>query len=259
MLIDPVAFSIGPFSVHWYALAYIFSLMICVNILIQLNKKRQIFKNNEQILDFAFWIFLIGVFGGGRLGYILFYNLPFYLENPLKIFAVWEGGMSFHGGMIVSVIVALLLAKKNKMDLFKTADLLIVSASFATVLTRIANFINGELYGRVIESSQWEWLGVDFGDGLLRYPSQLFQSAGALIFFLIMLFIYTRNPKKGVTLFSYFAVYGVIRIILEFWREPDAQIGFLFGGITMGQLLSVLMVLVGVVGVGVMGRRKKLT
>ena len=255
-MIDPVAFSIGPFDVRWYALAYIFGLLISVSFLVFLNKKRKVFKDNNLIYDFAFWMFLIGVFIGGRLGYVLFYNLPYYIQNPAKIFAVWEGGMSFHGGMIMSVIVALFLAKKHKIDRLKMADLLVVPGAFATVLPRIANFINRELVGRPVENPNWEWMGVDFGDGILRYPSQLFQSAGALLFFLIILFIYTRNPKKGVTFFSYFIVYGVIRIVLEFWRQPDEQIGFLFNYFSLGQFLSLAMVVFGVVGVLVVRSKK---
>lgn len=247
-MIDPVAFSIGPLAVRWYGLAYAASLLISIWILTILNKKRPVFKDNNQIFDFLFWIFLVGVLLGGRLGYVLFYNLPYYASNLSKVIAVWEGGMSFHGGMIGSVIVAYILAKKHKLDMIALMDMLVVPGALATALPRIANFINQELYGRVIESPQWEWLGMDFGDGLLRFPSQLFQSAGAVVLFLIMLTIWSKKPKKGVLLFSYFAFYGLIRIILELWRQPDSQIGFLLGGVTMGQILSFLMLVVGVVG-----------
>ncbi len=244
-MIDPIAFQIGPVAVRWYGLAYAASLLISIGILILLNKKRPVFKNNDQIFDFLFWIFLIGVLLGGRLGYVLFYNLPYYLDYPGKILALWEGGMSFHGGMIGTAIVAYVLAKKHKIDLFNMTDLLAVAGGLVTVLSRIANFINRELYGRVIESAQWEWLGVDFGDGLLRFPSQLFQSAGALGLFLILLFIFSRKPNRGVLTFSYFVFYGLIRFILEFWREPDVQVGFIFNFFTLGQLLSLAMTLVG--------------
>ena len=247
-MISPIAFSIGPISVHWYGIAYATSLLICVGIVILLNKKRNVFKDNNQILDFMFWIFLLGVLMGGRLGYVLFYNLPYYFENPAKILAIWQGGMSFHGGMLASVGVAYYLARKYKLDIIGMMDMLVVPGALATALPRIANFINRELYGRAVESAGWKWIGMDFGDGVLRFPSQLFQSAGAVILFLVMLFIYSRKPKKGVTLFSYFIGYGLIRIILEFWRQPDAQIGFLFGWLTLGQLLSLGMVVAGLIG-----------
>ncbi len=257
-MIDPVAFSIGPISVRWYALAYLAGLAISIVIMTGLNKKRKIFKDNNQIFDFAFWIFLLGVFLGGRLGYILFYNFSFYLDNPSKIFAIWEGGMSFHGGMIMSTIVALIMAKKHKIEVFKLADFLVVPGALATALPRVANFINQELYGRVIENPSWEWIGFNFGDGLLRYPSQLFQSLGAVVLFLIMLTIYNRKPKTGVTFFSYFIFYGLIRIIIEFWRQPDDHIGFiLFNYFSLGQLLSLGMVLFGVGGILVLKGREK--
>jgi phosphatidylglycerol:prolipoprotein diacylglycerol transferase len=247
-MIDPVALKIGPLSIHWYGIAYATSLLICLLILVKLNKKARVFKDKNQIFDFLFWIFLIGVLLGGRLGYVLFYNLPYYLANPAKIIAVWEGGMSFHGGLIGSLIVAYILAKKYKINLVKMMDLMVVPGALATALPRIANFINRELYGRVIESESWKWLGVDFGDGHLRFPSQLFQSAGAVALFLIMLFLYSRKPKKGVLLFSYLTLYGAIRIFLEFWRQPDEQIGFLFGFFSLGQLLSLAMLIAGLAG-----------
>lgn len=247
-MIDPVAFSIGPLAVRWYGLAYAFSLLISVGILILLNKKRKVFLDSNQIFDFLFWIFLVGVLAGGRLGYVLFYNLPYYLDHPARVFALWEGGMSFHGGMIGTVLVALFLIKKHRLDLFKVTDMLAVPGGLVTAWTRLANFVNRELYGRVIEHEGWNWMGVDFGDGLLRYPSQLFQSAGAVVLFLILLFIYRQNPKKGTVTMCYFIFYGLIRFVLEFWREPDVQVGFLLKYFTLGQLLSLAMAMVGFAG-----------
>jgi len=244
-MIDPIAFEIGPLAVRWYGIAYASSLLISIGILVLLNKKRPVFNDNNQIFDFLFWIFLIGVLVGGRLGYVLFYNLSYYIEFPGKVIALWEGGMSFHGGMIGATLVAYLLAKKNRIDLLKLTDILVVPAGLVTALPRIANYINQELFGRIIENESWKWIGVDFGDGFLRYPSQLFQSAGAVALFLILLFIYRRKPKKGVTTACYFIYYGLIRFILEFWRQPDAQIGFMLKYFTLGQMLSLAMVVVG--------------
>lgn len=245
-MIDPVAFEIGPLAVRWYGIAYAVSLLVSLGILVWLNKKRPVFKDSNQIFDFLFWIFLVGVLGGGRLGYVLFYNLPYYLEHPLKALAIWEGGMSFHGGMIGSAIVILFLGRKYRIDLLKMTDMLAVPAGLVTFWTRLANFVNRELFGRIIENESWKWMGVDFGDSVLRYPSQLFQSAGALLLFVVLLFIYRRKPKKGITTASYFIGYGAIRFLLEFWRQPDAQIGFVFSIFTLGQLLSFGMLLFGV-------------
>jgi phosphatidylglycerol:prolipoprotein diacylglycerol transferase len=255
-MIDPIAFHIGPLAVRWYGIAYATSLMISLGILTVLNKKRPVFKDSNQIFDFLFWIFLLGVLVGGRLGYVLFYNFPYYLEHPAKIIALWEGGMSFHGGLIGTVIVAVYLARKHKIDLLQMTDLMAVPGGLATALPRIANFINRELYGRIIESPQWQWMGVDFGDGLIRYPSQLFQSAGAVAVFLMLLVLFSRQPKKGVLSLSYFILYGAVRFIIEFWREPDAQIGYLFKIFTLGQLLSLGMVLFGVTGLMILSRRR---
>lgn len=198
-MIDPIAFHIGPLAVRWYGIAYAVSLSLCLWILTVLNKKRPVFKDNNQIFDFVFWIFLLGVLIGGRLGYVLFYNLPYYIEYPARIFALWEGGMSFHGGLIGTALVALYLGRKYKLDLLKMTDLMATAGSIATALPRVANFINRELFGRVIESARWNWMGVDFGDGLLRYPSQLFQSAEAVIVFLIMLLIFPVKPPQRHT------------------------------------------------------------
>lgn len=192
---------------------------------------------------------------GGRLGYILFYNLPYYIQNPVRILTVWEGGMSFHGGLIGSVIVAYFFCRKHKINFLKMADIVVIPSALALMFTRLANFINGELIGRVIENPYCKWLGVDFGDGLIRYPSQLFQSASALILFLILILIFGRNPKKGVLLFSYLGLYGLFRFITEFYREPDVQIGFILKYITIGQIFSIVMLLAGVVGLILIKKR----
>lgn len=248
-MIDPIAFSIGPFAVHWYGISYGVGLAVGIAILIQLNKKRKVFDNNDQIYDFAFWMFLMGVIVGGRLGYVLFYNLPYYLQNPQDIIAVWKGGMSFHGGLIGSAIVAYFFIKKHKIKFLDLADLVVVPGSLALTFTRMANFVNRELYGRPVESENWQWIGVDFGDGILRYPSQLFQSFSALLLFLVLLFIFTKKPKRGILLFSYLTFYGLFRAIIENWREPDPQVGFIFHYFTLGQLFSLTMMAIGLVGI----------
>lgn len=254
-MIDPIAFTIGPLAVHWYGISYGVGLLLGIFILIKLNKKRPVFKDSGQIYDFAFLVFLLGVILGGRLGYVIFYNLGFYLENPLKILSIWDGGMSFHGGLFVSVAVGYFFCKKNKIHFYDLADLVVIPGALALTFTRVANFINRELVGRPIESPNWEWLGVDFGDGILRYPSQLFQSASAMLLFLVLLFIFSKKPRRGILFYSYLTFYGLFRIITELWRAPDAHIGFLFGFITRGQILSFLVFAAGLVGLYLLKRR----
>jgi phosphatidylglycerol:prolipoprotein diacylglycerol transferase len=245
-MIDPIALQLGPLAIRWYGISYALSLAIGIGVLILLNKRTKVFKDANQIVDLCFWLFLLGVLLGGRLGYILFYNFPFYLEHPAKVFAIWEGGMSFHGGFIGALVVALVWLRKHKISFWKAADMIVIPGALAPSLTRIANFINQELVGRVIENPKWQWLGVDFGDGVLRYPSQLFQSANGVIIFLLMLLIFSRHPKTGILTASYFILQGLFRFITEFTRAPDPQIGYILNFFTLGQLLSL-----GMVGVGV--------
>ncbi len=254
-MINPVAFTIGPLSVRWYGISYGAALLIGVWILTALNKKQHVFKDSNQLFDFAFWVFLLGVIAGGRLGYVLFYNLPYYLAHPAKVPAVWDGGMSFHGGLIASLIVGYFFCKKQKIRFPDVADLAVIPGALALLFTRLANFINHELVGRPIKNADWNWLGVDFGDGILRYPSQLFQSASALILFLILLFIFSHKPKRGALLFSYLMLYGLFRTITEYWRAPDPQIGLIWQFFTLGQLFSFAMFLAGCIGLATLKHR----
>lgn len=247
-MLDPIAFQLGPISVHWYGILYGVSLILGVWMLIWLNKKRPVLKDNNQIFDLAIWVFLIGVVLGGRLGYILFYNLPYYLQNPAKMFAIWEGGMSFHGGLLASLLIGYFYCKKNRINFLALADLVAIPAALAQGIGRIGNFINAELVGRPIQNGTWNFLGVNSGDGVLRFPSQIFQSLSLIILFLILLFLFNRTRKKGVILFSYLALNGLFRFITEFWREPDSQIGLIFKYLTLGQLLAILVTMGGISG-----------
>lgn len=254
-MINPIALQIGPIAIHWYSISYIVALLVGFLMVIKLNKQKKVFKDADQIFSLAFWLFLVGVIIGGRLGYILFYNFSYYLANPSKILATWEGGMSFHGGLIASTLVVYLFCRKNKINILKIGDIIVLPSALALMFTRIANFINQELIGRPIVSPDWQWLGVNFGDGILRYPSQLFQSASALILFLILLKIFHKKTKKGVVAFSYLALYGTFRFITEFWRAPDSQVGFILKYLTMGQLLSIAMFIIGIVGLIIIKRK----
>lgn len=247
-MINPIALHIGPLAIRWYGLLYLVGLALGYFILTQLNKQKSIFKNNDQILDFLFWIFLLGVIVGGRLGYVLFYDLPYFLQNPLKIVALWDGGMSFHGGLIGTALVAIGFCKKHKIDFLSAADLIVIPGALAQGIGRIGNFINQELVGRPIANHAWDFLGINSGDGILRYPSQLFQAAEGVLTFLILLFLFSKHPKKGTLMSGYLILNGLFRIVSENFRTPDAQIGFLFGFVTLGQILGSLVFIVGVSG-----------
>ena len=245
-MIDPIAFHIGPLAVRWYGIAYGVGLILSILILQKLNRKRPVFSQKDQIYDLMFWVFLLGVIVGGRLGYVLFYNLPYYFVNPLEIVAIWKGGMSFHGGLIGSLLVSWTYCKKHKIDWLAAADLAAVPAGLALLFGRLANFVNRELVGRVIENPRWQSFGVDFGDGMLRWPSQLFAAGKDLLIFLILLFLFHKNPRRGTLLASFLMLYGAFRFLVEFFRAPDEQIGFIFTYFTLGQLLSLLVFLAGV-------------
>lgn len=249
-MIDPIAFSIGPFAIHWYGISYAAGLFFVIYALVLLNEQRKTFESNDQIFDLMFWVFLLGVIPGGRLGYVLFYNLPYYLENPGKILAIWEGGMSFHGGLVGVLIVGYYYCKKHKLDWLKVADLVVIPAGIAIMFTRMANFINGELYGREVGNEALKLIvGINFGDGVMRHPSQLYQSiAGFIIFLALILLFMRKKPKKGVLFFSFLALYGLLRTLIEFVRAPDPQIGFIFNYFTLGQIFSFAMLVVGVWG-----------
>jgi len=244
-MIDPVAFHLGPLAVRWYGIAYGVGLGLGILILQKLNQKRPVFAHKDQIYDVMFWVFLLGVIVGGRLGYVLFYNLPYYWARPLEIVEIWKGGMSFHGGLIGSLTVGYFYFKKHKINYLSAADLVVIPASLALVFGRLANFVNRELVGRVIESARWQFLGVDFGDGVLRWPSQLFAAGKDLLLFAILLAIFRKNPRRGTLTASFLMLYGTLRVLVEFFRAPDEQIGFLFHYFTLGQLLSLGMFVAG--------------
>ena len=243
--IDPVIFSIGPFAIRWYALAYIAGLVIGWRLMIKFasNPKSKI--SPEQVDDFLVWATL-GVILGGRLGYVLFYKPDFYLYNPVEILKVWHGGMSFHGGFIGVVTAAFLFSKKHKLPTFELADMLAIAAPIGLFFGRIANFINGELYGRV---SDVPW-AVVFPNGgpAPRHPSQLYEALleGLLLFIIMMLFRQTKiGQKPGFLTGMFFIGYALARGFVELFRQPDEYLGFLVGGATMGQLLSLPMIIIG--------------
>ena len=244
--IDPIIFEIGPLAIRWYSLAYIVGLVGGWLYMKRLAVRKPAVCDGDAVDDFLFWA-TIGVVLGGRLGIVLFYQFDYYMANPAKIIAVWEGGMSFHGGFLGVVVAAYLFTRKRGIDPLRFGDLLGCVAPIGLFFGRVANFINSELWGRTTDVP---W-GVVFPNGgpIARHPSQLYEAIleGAVLF--VVLFVLSRNEKvrarPGMLMGIFVAGYGIARIIAEFFREPDAYIGFLAFGTTWGQWLSVPMVLIG--------------
>jgi len=245
---DPVLVQVGPLAIRWYALAYIGSLVLGWRIMRRLVRLSPPVATMEQTDDFLTWATL-GVVLGGRLGYVLFYQPLHYLQNPLGALAVWQGGMSFHGGTLGVVLALVLYCRRERIPLLGFADRLAVVVPIGLGLGRIANFINGELWGR--PAPDWlPWAMIFPAAGPeARHPSQLYQASMEGAMLLIVLALACRSPAiraRFGTLTGIFLVgYGVARIAGEFFRQPDAFLGFLFAGATMGQLLSVPMVVAG--------------
>ena len=239
---DPVAFEVFSLSIRWYSLAYIFGIIFgwiyCKKILIKNDQIKKLFEDYISYLIF-------GIIIGGRVGYVIFYNLKYFLSNPIEIFMIWNGGMSFHGGLIGIVFFTYIFSKKNSESIYIFLDLVAITAPIGIFLGRISNFINGELVGKVTNSN---W-GVIFPsyDNELRHPSQLYEAflEGIILFIVMNIFFFNKNYKVGNCSIMFLIFYGCFRVASEFFREPDIQIGYLFGYISMGTLLSLFMILAG--------------
>ena len=245
---DPVLIQVGPLAIRWYALAYIGSLLLGWRIMRRLVRLSPPVATEEQTDDFLTWATL-GVVLGGRLGYVLFYQPWHYLQSPLGALAVWQGGMSFHGGTLGVVVALMLYCRRHRIPLLGFADRLAVVVPIGLGLGRIANFINGELWGQI--APDWlPWAMVfPVAGPEPRHPSQLYQASMEGVALLVVLALLCRSPAVRArfgTLTGVFLVgYGVARVIGEFFRQPDAFLGFLFAGATMGQLLSLPMIAAG--------------
>ena len=260
---DPIAISIGPIAIRWYALAYICGIVLGWIYARWLVKNEKLWNGPApislvQLDDFVLWITL-GIIVGGRTGYVLFYNLPFFVEHPAAIFKLWEGGMSFHGGFLGCVVAVMWFARRNGISILSLGDIVTAVAPMGLLLGRIANFINSELWGRVADPSL-PW-GVIFPNGgpLPRHPSQLYEAflEGIVLFTVLAVMIRMGALKRpGLILGSFITIYALARITGEMFREPDPQLGFLWGGLTMGMLLSIPLMLAGIVLI-VMARRAK--
>lgn len=242
---SPIAFSIGPLQVHWYGLMYLFGFMACWLLGNWRAKRSDNIMTRERVADCIFYAAL-GVILGGRLGYVLFYNLPFYWHHPLMIFAIWDGGMSFHGGLMGVIVVSWLLSRHFACSIFDITDFFAPMVPIGLAAGRLGNFINGELWGRVTTSP----IGMVFPTGgpLPRYPSQLIECFLEGLVLFVWLWWLSRKPRRRMFISASFLMgYGCARFVAECFRQPDPQIGFLaFGWLTEGQLLSLPMILLGV-------------
>ncbi len=259
---DPIAIAIGPLAIRWYALAYIGGIVLGWIYARALLKSTKLWGGPAPISlvewdDFILWV-TVGIILGGRTGYVLFYNLEFFAQHPLEIFELWKGGMSFHGGFLGCVCAVLLFCWKRNLPVLSLGDLTTAVGPIGLFLGRIANFINSELWGRPADASVPWAMVFPNGGPLPRHPSQLYEASleGVLLFIILALMIRAGALKRpGLILGSFIAIYGIMRIIGEFFREPDPQLGFLWGGLTMGMLLSVPMIVAGLVIVAA-ARRK---
>ena len=260
---DPIAISLGPIAIRWYALAYIGGIVLGWIYARALVKREQLWGGPEpitlvQLDDFILWV-TIGIIVGGRTGYVLFYNPAFFVQHPAEIFQLWNGGMSFHGGFLGCVAAVMLFARKNGISILSLGDITTAVAPIGLLLGRLANFINSELWGRTADASVPWAMVFPNGGPLPRHPSQLYEAGleGILLFAILALMIRMGALKRpGLILGSFIAIYAFARIASEFFREPDPQLGFLWGGLTMGMLLSVPMIIVGAILVVMAWRRE---
>ena len=244
--LDPVAFQIGPLAIRWYALAYVVGILLGWRYCVRLAKRDNVRPNAQDLDDFTFWA-VIGIILGGRVGYVSFYNASYYLQNPLDALKLWQGGMSFHGGLIGVIVAVALFSWRRGFSPLALGDLVAAAAPIGLFFGRIANFINGELFGRVTDIP---W-GIVFphGGGLPRHPSQLYEAflEGLTLFVLLAVLTHRPGVRAHVGLLGgvFLVGYGISRTFVELFREPDPQLGFIFGPITMGQILSAPMILLG--------------
>lgn len=265
--IDPVIFSIGPLSLHWYGLMYLLGFVFALWLAIRRANKTDSGWTKNEIENLLYACFM-GLFVGGRVGYVLFYNLPLFLANPLYLFKVWEGGMSFHGGLLGVIAVMFWFAHRTRRHFFQVADFIAPLVPFGLGAGRLGNFINGELWGRVTDNLPWamlfpesrsqdlvyaathpQWQSLLAQYGVLpRHPSQLYEMIleGVVLFIILNLFI--RKPRPMGSVSGLFLMgYGSFRTIIEGFRQPDAQLGLFGDLLSMGQILSLPMVMAGII------------
>jgi phosphatidylglycerol:prolipoprotein diacylglycerol transferase len=244
---DPIAFSIGPLSIHWYGIMYLLGFLAGQYLGIW-RAGRDAWRNftPDEVKDLLFYI-VVGIILGGRIGYVLFYHMDLFLQNPLYLLKINEGGMSFHGGFLGLAAAVILFARNKKKHIFTVGDFVAPLVPPGIFFGRFGNFINGELWGRPTDVA-WGMIFPNV-DSLTRHPSQLYQMAGEGFLLFVFLWWFSRKPRPRMSVAAMFMIgYGVLRTSAEFFREPDAHIGYLLGGyLTQGMLLSLPMVFIGAV------------
>ena len=240
---DPIAIQFFSLEIRWYSLAYIFGILIgwlyCKKILIK-------DKNTALLFDDFIPYLIIGIIIGGRIGYVIFYNLPYYFNNLIEILFIWQGGMSFHGGLIGVIVSTIIYCKKQKLDKFIFLDLISASAPIGIFLGRISNFINSELYGRET-NVPWSVIFIKI-DNLARHPSQIYEAIleGGILFFIMISLVKKKYlTKPGLISAIFIIFYSLFRFFAEFYRMPDKQLGFIFINLTMGQIISLVFLFIG--------------
>ena len=240
--INPVLASLGPFEIRYYGIFFVLSFIIAYFLLNYLAKRKKINLTKDDVSDLLVRT-IIGIILGARLAYVFVYNPTFYLQNPYEIIAIWHGGLSFHGGLIGAAIAGYYFCKKKKINFYTLADIAVIPLALGLALGRLGNFTNGELYGRV---TNLPW-AVKFQDAEgFRHPSQLYESLKNLMIFSVLWLIKDKSLPKGFMFWLFVSMYSALRFTVEFFREPDAQLGFVLGFLSMGQLLSIIMFAVGI-------------
>tara|TARA_B100001093_G_scaffold176301_1_gene169071 strand:+ start:116 stop:919 length:804 start_codon:yes stop_codon:yes gene_type:complete len=244
--INPIAIDIGIIKIRWYAISYICGILLSWFLILKIIRIESIKISYQSVSDLVSNC-MIGIILGGRLGYVIFYNPEYYMNNILEIIKIWNGGMSFHGGFMGVVIAVIYTSKSHKVPIMLFSDLISIVSPIGIFFGRIANFINGELYGKITNHK----FGMIFpkGGNLPRHPSQIYEAffEGLLLFIILWLLMNMLNAfnKKGLMTASFIFLYGVFRFFVEFFREPDLHIGYLYFNLSMGQLLSLPMIIIG--------------
>jgi len=241
--INPVFLELGPLQFRWYGLMYLIGLTSAYFLILRRVQSKGLSMTKDQVYNMIVWA-AFGVFIGGRLGYTLFYNFSYYMQHPANILAVWEGGMSFHGGLLGVIVALFWFSQRYGIPAYQVADLAAAATPIGLGFGRLGNFINGELYGRATDV---DWCMVfPSGGPACRHPSQLYEAGLEGVFLFTLLWVIGKtSPPPGTIFWSFITGYGLCRMLIEFVREPDAHIGFIFASFSMGQLLSFPMIVVG--------------
>ena len=238
--LNPIFLDVFGVQIRYYGLFYVIGIIIFYLFLKYFIKEKQLDLTEDELLDLLLYL-VIGLLLGARIFYFVFYNFLNLLQNPLSLFAIWQGGMSFHGGLIGIIVAGIIFCKLKKKSFYHLADYVVIPAGIGMALVRIGNFINGELFGRPTSLP----IAMDFGDGVPRHPSQLYESAKNMFMFTTLWLTRKNNFPVGFRFWLFVFMYGFLRFMIEFVREPDPQLGFILLSFTMGQLLCSIMILVG--------------